>query len=127
MFASGAPPICFASKTPSTTLGLSTACRRRPSVSPTTAIRFAHDAGTLDSFEHLYLQTRLGPLDCLGSVLGVGDFEAAVEVSMPIQLGEQTIRVLTFDALIAAKSALGRDRDREAVKHLEEIKRRQGP
>ena len=89
------------------------------------AISFSHDTESLDSFKNLYLQTRLGQLDCLGIVLGVGDFEATRNASIPIELGTRTVQVLNIDALIAAKSAMNRDRDREAVKQLEEIKRRQ--
>lgn len=91
------------------------------------AIRLAHDAKTLDAFKNLYLQTAMGQLDCLGTVSGIGDYSAARQVSVPIDLDGRTIRVLTIDALIASKSSLGRDRDREAVKQLKEIKRRRRP
>lgn len=89
------------------------------------SLKFSHEAKTLDTFKNLYLRTRIGQIDCLGSVLGVGDFEAAHASSIPVDIGEQTIRVLSIDALIAAKSALNRDRDREAVKQLQLIKEQQ--
>lgn len=74
--------------------------------------------------KNLYLRTDLGVVDCLGDVLGVGDFDAVLGDSQPVQLGFGECRILTLDALIRAKEALGRPRDRQAVVELRAIKAR---
>ncbi len=74
--------------------------------------------------KNLYLRTDFGVLDCLGEVLGVGDFDVVLRESMPVQLGLGECRVLTLDALIRAKEAMGRSRDRQAVVELRAIKAR---
>jgi hypothetical protein len=74
--------------------------------------------------KNLYLDTDLGQLDCLGEVAGVGDFEQAKSLSVEVSLPAGTCRVLSLDALIAAKAAMARPRDREVVKQLRAIKAR---
>jgi hypothetical protein len=75
--------------------------------------------------KNLYLETDLGVLDCLREVLGVGSFAAVKKQSVVIDLGFGKCRVLGLDALIKAKRAMGRPRDREAVIQLEAIRARQ--
>lgn len=89
---------------------------------PHPPVPFCHDESTLASFRNLYLRTRLGQLDCLGEVLGVGDYAAVVAQSITIDLEGTTCRVISLDALIAAKSAMDRDRDRLAADQLRKIK-----
>jgi hypothetical protein len=43
-----------------------------------------------------------------------------------IDLGTGTCRVLSLDALIAAKAAMGRPKDQEVIKQLNAIGRHQG-
>jgi hypothetical protein len=74
--------------------------------------------------KNLYLKTDLGIVDCLGEVLGVGDFECALEHSVELELPFGNCRVLDFEALIRAKEAMNRDHDRIAVRQLREIQRR---
>ncbi len=74
--------------------------------------------------KNLYLETDLGVLDCLGEVLGVGGFTTMKRQSVVIDLGFGKCRVLGLDALIKAKRAMDRPRDREAVKQLEAIRAR---
>ena len=74
--------------------------------------------------KNLYLQTDLGKLDCLGEVAGVGDYEKVFERSEVKRMSYGDLRTLTIDALIDAKSAVGRPRDLEAVKQLQAIKER---
>ena len=76
----------------------------------------------ISGLKNLYLQTDLGKLDCLGEVSGVGDYEQVSEQSVNYQSAFGEFRMLNIDALIAAKSALGRDRDLAAVKQLCAIK-----
>ena len=66
----------------------------------------------------LYLQTDLGKLDCLGDVKGVGDYDAALKRSEQFVMSFGTIRMLDLDTLIVAKEAVGRDKDKYAVRLL---------
>jgi hypothetical protein len=61
-------------------------------------------------------------LDCIGEVLGVGDFSAVEKQSIKIDLNGAPCRVISIDALIAAKSAMTRERDRLAAEQLRKIK-----
>ena len=75
--------------------------------------------------KNLYLKSDLGVLDCLGEVLGVGDFDAVFEQSIEVELPFGRCRILGLDGLIRAKEAMNRDHDRITVRQLEEIKKRQ--
>lgn len=76
------------------------------------------------SLKNLYLQTDLGKLDCLSEVIGVGNFEAVSKQSDVASFSYGKFRVLNINALIASKSAAGREKDLEAVKLLRAIKER---
>jgi hypothetical protein len=73
-------------------------------------------------FRNLYLDTDLGHLDCLSEIQGLGGYDAVNRVSQPIEFDGLPLRVLTIDALIAAKEAMNRPRDREALRQLRAIK-----
>ena len=75
---------------------------------------------------NLYLQTDLGKLDCLGEVLGLGDYEAVLKRSMTYRLSYGEFHILNIDALIAAKQAVGREHDLAAVRQLLAIKEKTG-
>ena len=77
------------------------------------------------SLRNLCLKTDLGVLDCLGEVLGVGNFDEVSKRSVEVELPSGKCRVLDIDALIRAKEAMNRDHDRITVKHLKEIKKQQ--
>ena len=72
--------------------------------------------------KNLYLQTDLGKLDCLSEVKGVGDFDAVQKQSTLASFSYGEFRFLDLDALIAAKQAVGRERDLYAVQQLLAIK-----
>jgi hypothetical protein len=76
--------------------------------------------------KNLYLQTDLGRLDCLSEVAGIGDYEAVLKNSIPHQSSYGDFRILHLDALIAAKEAVGRERDLVAVRLLRAIKEKKG-
>jgi hypothetical protein len=76
--------------------------------------------------KNLYLKTDLGVLDCLGEVLGLGNFSAVKRQSVIIEMDFGKCRVLSLDALIKAKRAMNRPRDREAVIQLEAIRKKRG-
>ncbi|MBT4821022.1 MAG: nucleotidyltransferase [Lentisphaerae bacterium] len=73
---------------------------------------------------NLYLSTSCGQIDCLSEVKGLGDFSEVSAVSQPAKLPWGTCRVLSLEALIKAKRAMGRPRDQEAVLQLESIRER---
>ena len=76
------------------------------------------------SLKNLYLKTDLGIVDCLGEILGIGDFDAVLKRSVELELPVGKCRVIDLDALIVAKEAMDRDHDRTTVKELKEIKKR---
>ena len=65
--------------------------------------------------KNLYLQTDLGKLDCLGDVLGVGDYEAALKRSIEFNLSFGAIRMFDLETLIVSKEAAGREKDKYAL------------
>lgn len=71
--------------------------------------------------KNLYLETDLGPIDFLGSIEGIGDFERVRDASIQIELFGRRCRVISIEDLIQAKQALGRDKDMIAVKELRAI------
>ena len=78
------------------------------------------------SLKNIYLNTDLGPLDCLSSVLGVGDFDEVKGRSIELPLPIGICPVLDIDGLIAAKAATNRTHDRMTILQLKAIKERQG-
>ena len=73
---------------------------------------------------NLYLSTDWGQLDCLGEIKGIGGYAECFSRSEALDLDGCEIRVLTLDALIEAKRAMGRPRDLHAVLELEAIRER---
>lgn len=70
-------------------------------------------------WKNIYLETSAGILDCLGDIKGLGDFTECETRSLEVDLGGFTIRVLTREALITAKKAMGRPKDLLTVAQLE--------
>jgi hypothetical protein len=68
--------------------------------------------------------TDLGQLDCLGAIQGVGGFEQVNEQSIEVRLPAGVCRVLSLDALIRSKEAMGRPRDKESLLQLRAIRQR---
>ena len=79
---------------------------------------------TATEFRNLYLETDWGQLDCLGEILGVGDYDRVLAQSIEIQLAGGPCRILSIDALIQAKQAMGWDKDRETIVQLRAIQER---
>ena len=71
--------------------------------------------------KNLYLRTKLGVVDFMADILGVGDFRRLRERARSVQVGGNAIRVIALDDLIAAKEALGRDKDLLVAKELRVI------
>ncbi len=85
---------------------------------------FTRELAQKGGLNNLYLSTDLGQIDLLGEIKGLGDFAACLQNSESIVIGEVSIRVLSLDALIRAKRAMGRPRDLHAVLELEVIRER---
>ena len=77
--------------------------------------------------KNLYLKTDLGVVDCLGEVLGIGNFEEVLKHSVEVELPYGNCRIIDIEALIRAKEAMNRDHDQITVKHLKEIIKQQKP
>jgi hypothetical protein len=75
--------------------------------------------------KNMYLKTDLGILDCLSEVAGIGSFEEVKKCSVIQKMYDSDFAILSLDALIAAKQAVARERDLEAVRQLLAIKERQ--
>jgi hypothetical protein len=71
---------------------------------------------------NLYLETELGTVDILSSILGVGDYDRVRAASIEIELLGHRCRVISMDDLIQAKETLGRDKDLLAAKELRAIR-----
>ncbi len=78
--------------------------------------------GECEGLKNLYIKTDLGILDCLGAVLGVGEFEDVLKQSTEIKLPMGIIRLIDIDPLIKAKAAMGRPHDLITIQHLQAVK-----
>jgi predicted nucleotidyltransferase len=77
---------------------------------------------------NLYLQTDMGVVDILSSILGVGDFVRLKSRAEELEIEGRRYLVISLEDLIQSKEALGREKDLLAAKELRAIaaKRRQG-
>ena len=80
------------------------------------------------SLNNLYLQTDMGVIDILSSILGVGDFAELKSRAEELEVDGKRHLVISLEDLIRAKEALGREKDLLMAKELRAIasKRRQG-
>ena len=87
-------------------------------------VPFTREQAEQGGLNNLYLSTDWGQLDCLGEIKGIGGYAECFARSEALDLDGCEIRVLTLDALIEAKRAMGRPRDLHAVLELEAIRER---
>lgn len=73
------------------------------------------------SVQNLYLVTEAGVVDVLSSVLGVGDFTRLKAKAEDLIVDGRTYSVMALADLIAAKEALGREKDLLTAKELRAI------
>ena len=71
---------------------------------------------------NLYLQTDLGPVDFLGNIAGIGDFDRVRANAIEVELFGRRCNVMSLDDLILAKQAIGREKDLRAVVELRAIR-----
>lgn len=81
--------------------------------------RLTTDVEHFASIRLLMLETRLGPIDILREITGIGGFDEVERASTEIDLGEIRCRVLGLEGLISAKRAAGRDKDLRVLAELE--------
>ncbi len=84
-------------------------------------LSFLKHPGKEEPLQNLYLETDIGVIDVLSSILGVGDFDRLKSQSETLEVGGRQFRVISIDDLIQAKEALGRERDLLAAKELRAI------
>ena len=75
-----------------------------------------------DRLKNIYLTTDFGVLDCLSDVTGLGNFEQVLQLSIPCRMSGDEFPILSLDALIASKEAVGREKDFYAARLLRAIK-----
>lgn len=71
--------------------------------------------------QNLYLETDEGVVDLLTTVLGVGDFARLKAKADRLEVGGRHYSVMALEDLIAAKEALGREKDLLTAKELRAI------
>ncbi len=77
---------------------------------------------------NLYLETDVGVIDVLSSVLGVGDFARLKSRAERLEIDGRTHWLMSLEDLISAKEAMGREHDLLTARELRAIlaKRQQG-
>lgn len=85
------------------------------------SLPFRFNEQTLKSGLNFTLTTDMGDLDLLGEVTGIGDYAAALAMSMPVELFGHDFDILTLEALIASKRAAGRPKDLLILPELEAL------
>ena len=91
------------------------------------SLPFSFDAETIQRGLNFTLSTDLGPLDCLGEVSGLGDYDAVMQTAEKISLFGMEFHLLSLEGLIRTKRAVGREKDLDALHQLEgllDLKRR---
>lgn len=83
---------------------------------------FQFDVETARRGLNFTLITDAGPVDVLGEITGIGDYERVLAVSEEVSLFGSSYRCINIDALIVSKRAAGRPKDLEAVAELELIR-----
>jgi predicted nucleotidyltransferase len=92
--------------------------RMNPNVQPS----FIEHPKSLEGVNAIYLQTDLGVLDVISSVTAVGDFPEIKKQAIEIEFFGKKCLVMSLEHLIAAKEAMGRDKDKAILKELYEIR-----
>jgi len=85
-------------------------------------LSFLDNPGPGVDVRNLSLQTDLGPVDFLGNIAGIGDFDRVRANAIEVELFGRRCRVMSLDDLILAKQAIGREKDLRAVVELRAIR-----
>ncbi len=82
---------------------------------------FIWDERTLQSGTNFTLETKIGAIDMLGEVAGVGSFEEVKAESVSAKLYGCDVLLLSLEGLIKAKKAAGRTKDLLILPELEAL------
>lgn len=83
---------------------------------------FIWDERTLQNGTNFTLVTKIGDIDLLGEVAGIGDYKAVKAESVVEMIYGCKVRILTLEGLIKAKRAAGRPKDLLVLPELEALK-----
>lgn len=83
---------------------------------------FTLDARTLRDAPVMTLIGTEGWIDVMDRVAGIGEYDKILASSITASWEDLHFRIITLDALIAAKRATGRRKDREALLELEALR-----
>lgn len=84
-------------------------------------LSFLEHPASGQALKNLYLETDEGIIDILTHILGVGDFARLAHVAENFEIDGRSYRIISLEDLIAAKEAVGREKDLLAVKELRAI------
>lgn len=90
-------------------------------------VRVQLEGGDFVGWETHQFDTEAGPIDIVPRAAGIGGYDEVA--SIPLALGDLSIRVITLDEVIASKESLGRPKDVAALPALyatRDALRRQG-
>ena len=82
---------------------------------------FLWDETNLRNSSILTLQTDIGEIDLLTELIGLGDFDNAIQRSILVEAFERKFATLDLPALIQTKGATGREKDRAALAELQSL------
>ncbi len=84
---------------------------------------FIADVRTLQAGSNFTLMTSIGPLDLLGWVEPIGEYDSLLPQADSMSFAGRIVRVLSIDALIRVKRHINRPRDIASLNELEAIRR----
>ncbi len=84
---------------------------------------FIIDAQSLALGSNFTFNTEFVPLDLLGLVEPIGDYDALMKNAKEYDVGEQTLLVIDLDDLITIKQQIRRSKDQESLMQLLAIRR----
>jgi hypothetical protein len=87
-----------------------------------TDLPYIFDEASLNNATHFTFETSIGSIDLLGEVKGVGDYSDAVERSVEFPIYGGLVKALSLDALIDAKTAADRPKDRLVLPELRALR-----
>ena len=82
---------------------------------------FRFDVATVERGLNFTLVTKLGDIDLLGEVSGIGAYEAVVPHTIALSVFGHEVLVIDLPWLIRSKRAAGRPKDLEAIAELEAL------
>ena len=84
---------------------------------------FIIDARSLALGSNFTFNTNAGPLDLLGWVEPIGDYDALVKHAFTTRIGDLDLKLIDLDDLIRIKEHIRRPKDQESLRQLLAIKR----